>query len=447
MYEMELVSRLVKELDPNVLKIHFRKIFEAGIESDNLLTKGPEYKSVLDFFRKHGKSPDPATWLKQFPGSPLIPCPEPVDFYISEVVSSQVYASMSALNTKLVSLLEKGKSTEAANFVAAEARKIIQRTNVSSDIDLTQTVAERLKLYDARRGGDTVSGVPSGWPRLDQETTGWQPGEFNILVGRTGSYKTWSLISWCYYAWQKGYSPLFFSREMDWRQVARRFDAYMTQTAFRDLKTGLMDDPTFLQFGRDLATKFGKSNPLRIIGTSGVQKYNPDFIKSKIDEYRPDIVFIDGLYMMVAERNYNADYERHMAISRGLKGIALETAIPIIGSTQANRGSAGKKKQDVQLHQIAYSDAYSQDADNIVALNRQYDSVYETWSPEIMVELIKAREGESIKISLTVDLDKMQFDENLVQISGPPPNSPNSATLPTVPTPPADPADNEDPLF
>ncbi len=418
MYEMEMVSRLVGEADPKVLQVHFRKIFEAGIEPGNLLTKGQEYKTVLDFFRNHGKTPDPGTWSKQFPGSPLIACPEPVDFYIDEVVASQVYAHMSALNTRMVALLEKGKGAEAANYAASESRRILQRTNVSHDIDLTQTVVDRLKLYDDRRSKGIVSGIPSGWPRLDQETTGWQKGEFNILVGRTGSYKTWSLISWCYYAWKSGYSPLFFSREMDWRQVARRFDAYITKTAFRDLKTGNLDDPRFQKFGADLAAKFGKTNPLRIIGTGGVKQYNTDFIRSKIDEYRPDIVFIDGLYMMVADRNYNADYERHMAISRGLKAAALETSVPIIGSTQANRGSAGKKKQDVQLHQIAYSDAYSQDADNIIALNRKYDPVYETWSPEIMVELIKAREGENIKIPLTVDLDDMKFAETSVGITG-----------------------------
>lgn len=442
MYEMELVSRLVKEPDSNVLKVHFRKIFEAGIEPGNLLTKSPEYRVVLDFFRKHGKTPDPGTWGKQFPGSPLIDCPEPVDFYIEEVVASQVYSAMTAMNTRMVGMLEKGKGAEAANYAASEARKILQRTNVSQDVDLTQTVPERIRIYDDRRGRGTVSGIPSGWPRLDQETTGWQRGEFNILVGRTGSYKSWSLISWCHSAWSSGCSPLFFSREMDWRQVARRFDAYITKMGFRELKTGKIDDPTFQKFGADLAAKFGKTNPLRIISTSGVKQYNTDFIRSKIDEYRPDIVFIDGLYMMVADRHYNADYERHMAISRGLKAAALEAGVPIIGSTQANRGSAGKKKQDVQLHQIAYSDAYSQDADNIIAINRKYDPVYETWSPEIVVELIKAREGENIKVPLTVDLDNMKFSETTVGITGTTANTPAPGQSGT-----ADDSADDDPIF
>ncbi len=423
-YEMELISKLVGEDDPKVLDKHFRKIVESGITQKSLMVKKKEYRTLVEFYRAHKKTPGIKTWKKMFPEATLIKSPEPIGFYLNEIVNGYAYNSIVKVNDEFRKMMEEGKPFEAGSFMVSEIRKILTTSNISSDIDLTKSIKRRLSIYDRRRKYGIVNGIPSGWPQLDNETTGWQRGEFNILVGRMGSFKTWIMIAWCYNAWKEGASPIFFSKEMDWQQIARRFDTYATRVAFREIKAGSLSNKDFKRFKKKVKNIFKGKHPLTIIGTSGVKRYDPEFVRSKIDEYKPDVAFVDGLYLMNPQRDrkYNADYERHIEISRGMKMVAIDSSVPVIGSTQAGRDAASRKKQEVGLHQIAYSDTYGQDADNVIAINRKFDSVKDRWSNKIIVELLKIREGENIKIPINVDLSSMEFTESQISLGKKPDN-------------------------
>jgi hypothetical protein len=84
------------------------------------------------------------------------------------------------------------------------------------------------------------------------------------------------------------------------------------------------------------------------------------WLRGKIEKYKPDAVFIDGLYLMSADRKTGKDHERVMQISRAARQTVLDTHIPLIATMQANRQAS--KNGDAELDEIAYSDAIGQDA-------------------------------------------------------------------------------------
>jgi hypothetical protein len=85
------------------------------------------------------------------------------------------------------------------------------------------------------------------------------------------------------------------------------------------------------------------------------------WLQSKIEQYRPDVTFVDGLYLMNDDRSTKrtADWQRVMHISRDIRQMILEAHVPVVATMQANRAAA--KNSSAELDEIAFADAVGQD--------------------------------------------------------------------------------------
>jgi intein/homing endonuclease len=240
-------------------------------------------------------------------------------------------------------------------------------------------------------------------------------GTHNFVVENTLVHNSWVMLSWAVYSWEQGFTPLFFSREMGNTQLSRRIDTLVGKTRFKDVKTGTIDDKGFKKFADALRSKFKGKHPFVLIDSSESRNYDVDFIASKIQAYKPDVIYVDGVYML--RGSGNSDWEKQTTVSRGLKQLAIAEKIPLIGTTQANRGGATQKGK-LRAQNIAYSDAYGQDADYLIGLNRRYDKINDRWTNEILVDMPAARESIEVKMYIKVDLDAMSITEMANQVAG-----------------------------
>jgi replicative DNA helicase len=101
--------------------------------------------------------------------------------------------------------------------------------------------------------------------------------------------------------------------------------------------------------------------------------------------HQPDIVIIDGVYLLSENKGDSANWEKLTDVSRNLKRMADGHGVPIIGVHQANRAAAGKEELDVE--NIAYSDALGQDADLIIGIAPESDP------KELYIHCVKNRWG------------------------------------------------------
>jgi RecA/RadA recombinase len=63
-------------------------------------------------------------------------------------------------------------------------------------MELKEVIAECLERIDRARAGDRmISGLPTGFLDLDKLTTGFHPGEFVVVAGRTGVGKSGFMLS------------------------------------------------------------------------------------------------------------------------------------------------------------------------------------------------------------------------------------------------------------
>jgi replicative DNA helicase len=117
-----------------------------------------------------------------------------------------------------------------------------------------------------------------------------------------------------------------------------------------------------------------------------------------------DLLIVDYLGLLSHPQRGLSSYERTTAISRELKGLAIELNRPVLALAQLNREAA--KSGLPSLEHLRDSGAIEQDADNVWLLHRENRDESDT-----KLIIAKQRQGPIGTIDLTFDAARMSFDE------------------------------------
>lgn len=128
-------------------------------------------------------------------------------------------------------------------------------------------------------------------------------------------------------------------------------------------------------------------------------------VESRIIKYKPDIVLIDGAYLMDDDLNGRDKYIRAGNIARGLKKLAKRRNVPILITWQLNRKGAG---ESVDTENIGLSDDLGQDASIVMALYQTEDMKARK---QMLIKVIKSRDSGTFDINAKWDFDTMDFSE------------------------------------
>ncbi len=244
-YEMHLVSKLLRSKNGD--QVWNDTMEELGFKNRFLLYKD-EFDFIWNHRAKYSVLPSEEVFLKKFPNAVLPKASDPLSFYIDEIKNAFLFSEMSELHAQMTEKLQASLPREAYSLSISYLNKMEGMRSVTTDLNLVDSVDDRIKSYEARSKLGLVSGIPTGWVVLDQETTGFHKGELVFLTGRMATFKTWILLSWALHAWSQGYVPLLFSREMGSMQIARRIDTLITGTRFKNIKTGSLNKKEFKKF-------------------------------------------------------------------------------------------------------------------------------------------------------------------------------------------------------
>lgn len=118
-------------------------------------------------------------------------------------------------------------------------------------------------------------------------------------------------------------------------------------------------------------------------------------IAPKIEEHEPELVLIDGAYLLQDEDGGKRMWEKSMHISRGIKQIAQDYEVPVIITIQLNRQGDSRKNGDPSLSDVAYSDAYAQDVDFLLGLDQDDD---QKLNGELKILPLAVREAPPVPI-------------------------------------------------
>ena len=262
-----------------------------------------------------------------------------------------------------------------------------------------------------------LTGVGTGFTKLDEYTSGFQPGDLVIIAGRPSMGKTALSLDLARNACVRNNIPAaFFSLEMASMAIALRLVASEARLNLHKLRSGKLRDTEWQKLSR--ATGMLSETNLFIddTGTLGLMELRARARRLK-QQHDIGIIFVDYLQLMKPPKADSREQEVAQ-ISRALKGLARELDIPVVAMSQLSRAveqRGGDKRP--QLADLRDSGAIEQDADVVMFIFRQ--QLYKTESDEDKeidntAEIIirKQRNGPTGTVKLTFNPDFTRFEEH-----------------------------------
>jgi replicative DNA helicase len=245
--------------------------------------------------------------------------------------------------------------------------------SISSVRDTASVVASILTQYtDAQelaRNGN-VTGVPSGIRDIDKLTLGWQPSKLIILAARPSVGKTGLAIG---FAFDAKVPTLIFSMEMDAEELVERRMMPDAGVSTYKAKSGHLKDADWqsINAAGDALARNGKVYVDDRPGLT-IQQIKSTARRMKI-KHDIGLLVVDYLQLAYGSGgNKNTNREQEVAsISRGMKELAKELKIPVIGLSQLNRTKKHDERPD--LRDLRESGSIEQDADIVMFLWRDPD--------------------------------------------------------------------------
>ena len=364
------------------------------------------------------------------------------------------YARIVKANAMLRRLLEAShKIQTSVRDRAGEPRDLVEQAErmmfevahdtASQDFASISDILERetTRLEELSEGKRDMTGTPSGFADLDRITGGFQPGNLVIFAARPSVGKSAIVANMAdFVAVEKNLPVAFFSLEMSEAELAHRFLACRAGISGDKLRKGqvkndwtrilkasnqLAEAPIWIDTSSDISILELRAKARRLYSKAGGL----------------GMVIVDYMQLMRADDPRISRVEQVGSISRGLKLLASELDVPVLGLSQLSRAPEQRPDKKPMLSDLRESGNLEQDADVVCFLFRQ--EVYEPENQDVagLAELIvaKHRNGPVGTVELAFQKPYPRF-RNLAQ------SHRRDGGGPVVSAPPRDEFEPDDPI-
>lgn len=281
------------------------------------------------------------------------------------------------------------------------------------------------KLESLFHSNSELTGLSTGFSRLDKMTSGLHPGEMTIVAARPSMGKTaFSLNMAQHVALRLKKAVAYFSVEMSKESMMMRILASEAKIDMEDIRGGRVPEAHWPKL--IAAASMISESHLYIDDTSSI---SPAEIRARCRRFKKavglDLIMIDYLQIMDLKKKVESRERMISEISRSLKAIAKELQVPIIALAQLNRAVETRQEKRPMLSDLRESGSIEQDADVILMLWRQgyYDQADDTKKSHAELIIGKQRNGPTGNLDLRWEAKYGRFYD-AEDLRAPPPPSP-----------------------
>ena len=362
------------------------------------------------------------------------------DFYLislSQKVSSSAHIEFHSriilqkyIQRKLITISNEiiqksyNESTDVMDLLDEAESKLydVAQGNIKTSTESAQNLVIRAKArIEEIAKQEGLSGVSTGFEKLDKLTSGWQPSDLVIIAARPGMGKTALALSMARNISVQQQIPVaFFSLEMSSVQLITRLISSETGLSSDKLRTGKLADHEWQQLNIKVSDL--ESSPLFIDDSPSLTIFELRAKARRLaSSHGIKLIIIDYLQLMnIGSSNKAGNREQEIStISRNLKALAKELDIPVIALSQLSRAveTRGGTKRPI-LSDLRESGAIEQDADIVSFLYRPEYYGITGWDDDMKTPsegqgefiVAKHRNGalDSIKLKFIPNLGKFE---------------------------------------
>jgi len=266
-------------------------------------------------------------------------------------------------------------------------------------------------LSDIKSHSKGITGIPSGYRKLDAMSCGFQNGDFIVLAARPSMGKTALALSAVANAAANGFTVGFFSLEMSAEQLTLRLLSSESGISLHNIRNATITSDEWIEITNVAARLAEKKIFIDDVAMLNIMDLRAKARKLKM-EYDVHLLVIDYLQLLQSNKRHENRHQEVSEISRSLKALAKELGIPVIAISQLSRAVDNRMDKRPMLSDLRESGAIEQDADLIMFLYR--DIVYnsETENPTLSELIIgKQRNGPTGTVYLNFIRELTKFED------------------------------------
>lgn len=311
------------------------------------------------------------------------------------------------------------------DYKAREVKRLISQANLLPG-NIENTISELLINLESLKDNQTVKtkhikqivlenkpkyfvekidkGIKTGFFKLDDCLGILEKGDVTVIGARPATGKSAIVTQMIGNIASKGYKVGYYNLEMNENQVYERFIARLSRielTRIRRATTFLGNEKEMFDFANDKLEQYD------IIVSTGSKSVGE--IKAESRHQNFDIIVIDYLQLIKADKHYANRANEVGDISKAIKGLAAELQIPIILLSQLNRSVDHRDSKEPEMSDLRESGDVEQDASNILLMWNMAEEKREYKG----LKVAKQRQGDLAKIGLEFHGSEMYFDERM----------------------------------
>ncbi|MGA2929764.1 MAG: replicative DNA helicase [Solirubrobacteraceae bacterium] len=261
------------------------------------------------------------------------------------------------------------------------------------------------ELHDLAKQPEAMIRLATGIPRLDEALKGMRPGELIILAARPSQGKSVLGQQIATHNALAGHGTILFSLEMSRQELADRHFAARARVPFGKIRAAALHDRDLDRITTEAVTWAKSTPPLMICDRAPLTVAELRAEALRCRRQLPGglrLLVVDYLQLLspATEGRHTNRYEQVSEISRSLKTLAKELAVPVLAIAQLSRETERRPDKRPQLSDLRDSGALEQDANTVLLLYRadRYDERVEPGRTEVIIA--KARNAECATVEL-----------------------------------------------
>ncbi len=315
-----------------------------------------------------------------------VPTAANIEYYAKIVEQKSILRKLISAGTEIIGLAQNEDSEIDA--ITDQAERLVfgvaQRRMGEYFRSIAPLVSETWDWIDDRYHNKGVaSGIPTGFDKLDNMTSGLQPSDFIILAARPSMGKTALALNFALNAAISSKQTVaIFSIEMSAEQLVQRMMCMRAKANAHRLRTGYFESS---EWDRIAAA----SNELHMasIYIDDTTDLTHLAMRAKCRRLKAEhglgLVVVDYLQLMRSHRNTENRNQEISEIARGLKSLARELKVPVIALSQLSRAVEKRDDKRPMLSDLRESGSIEAEADLVMMLYRpEYYNIKEVEDTE-----------------------------------------------------------------
>jgi replicative DNA helicase len=256
------------------------------------------------------------------------------------------------------------------------------------------------EIENMKPSSGELTGVPTGFTKLDQLTGGLRAGQMVIVAARPAVGKSTLGLDFARSAAiRHGLTTAIFSLEMSRTEITQRLLSAESGVWLQHLRSGTVSGDDWTKIASRLDSI--KKAPLFIDDSPNMALME---IRAKCRRLKQrhdlKLVLIDYLQLMSSGRRAESRQQEVSEFSRALKLLAKELDVPVVAISQLNRSAEQREGKKPQMSDLRESGSLEQDADMVILLHRPEGGEDDKSRGEAQLIVAKHRNGPTANISV-----------------------------------------------